>query len=232
MPPEFTLQVPKMVWPAIEYITDAPVEELERLASFIATAAPCSDVEDLGELCAEQTGVPAARADDVISLAIGLNRLQREFGRAPGEILGMVSRALERADFPGWGDARGRAWEERRGILERMLDADGTVEAMSKARQLLYEFQCILRDTMVITDTRHIYDRSGANLRGALVVHTLALQFSEGLEARQIHIALSADDIEKLVAQLTRAQKKAEAAVALLQQTGIPELTPKRSLEP
>jgi hypothetical protein len=67
-------------------------------------------------------------------------------------------------------------------------------------------------------------------VRGALVLHTLALNYLESGEPRQVHLSLSTHEIEKLIELLQRSLKKEQVSQALLAKQEIPELTPRRIL--
>ena len=166
----------------------------------------------------------------MLGISINLSRLQRSLDKSIREVLEEVAVALKQAGFPEWDMKYSQAWQDRISVLEQVLTTDGVVEIMSKIRELLYDFQCVFLNSTVLTDVRHVYNSNASEIKGGLILHTLNLEYIESMEPHQIHIAMSAVDIEKLIRQLERAQQKARGAEALLKQVDVPELTPRKNL--
>jgi hypothetical protein len=224
-----TIQVPRGAWPWIGRLLDTPVDEIQSLAAAVEQSSPRSDVEDLAEELAELASITTDTAETILALAINVHRLSRELGQPAAETLALVTSYLGSSEFPRWREERAAEWEARLPLLERLV-VSAPVTTMTKARELLYEFQCVLQRSAVITDVRYVYDDPGDRILGGLVLHTLSFEYSEGDERRQIHITLSPKQLGTLSGHLSRAQRKAGAAEKVLATTKIPELTPKRNL--
>jgi hypothetical protein len=227
---QFVINIPKSQWADIKRFLDASNEDIRAIADCIAFSAPLPDLEDLAENCAEKSGVEATLAEAVLSIGVNISSLQRSTGKPLSEILDRAAESFSRSGFPEWEEKYFRLWQERRPFLEELLVTDGTLEVMAKVRELLYECQSILLDSIVMTDVRHVYNSEASDIKGALVLHTLGIEYWEGMEPRQIHITLSDTDLEKVILQLQRAQRKTKVSIALLDKLNIPELTPKRNI--
>lgn len=232
MPLQPVIQIPKPAWSDIRTLLDITTDDLARIAGFVCNTAPTPDIEDIADACAKSLQLPSESIESVLSVAISLKRLQRELDKPTKhsqghDVLSLVAATLKREGFSGWDDD---VWEQRKPFLHQLLAVDGPIDIMAKARELLYEFQCVLRDCGVTTDVRYLYNNDASDVVGGLVLHTLRLQYMEGYDLREIHITLSNEDIEALVYHLDRAKQKSQRANSLLETAKLPELTPKRNL--
>lgn len=160
------IQVPKAGWPDIQNVLKVPLEDFRIVSAFIASKSATPDVEDLAEECATETGISASLAEAVITIGIGLSALRRGLEISSDKALDAFAEALSRQGFPDWETGNKAAWEERRDSLGTMLQPDSAVDIMAKARNLLYDFQSIYRNSAVLTDVRFIYDDPGSDIKG------------------------------------------------------------------
>lgn len=231
MPALLHLQVPKSAWPDIEALLALPSETVYQLCQCLENAPALPDLEDLAEHCSELVPVLVPQTVSVLTLLINLKRLQRSFADSAEDVIDAFEQALERAKFPGWESGQKEAWKDRRELLVPILSSENAIATMGKVRMLLFESQCTLQESMILTDVRHVYNEAGTEILGGMVLQTLSLSFTEGGDSRQIHIMMTADDVAKLIAQLKRDQRKAETATELLSKQGLMELTPKRNIQ-
>ena len=84
-----------------------------------------------------------------------------------------------------------------------------TVISSIKAGILMAEREKILAESQVITDIRPVLgDEFDTNL-SVVIINSLKLEYFENrMKKKTVHIALDEEDIEKLIADLTRAQRK------------------------
>lgn len=234
MPP---VQISKAAWPHIQAILELELDDLRAIAGCLKTAQPCSDVEDLAAACATQIDreqVTSAVVESVLFLAINISRLERDLAEDTGDrdfsVAEAFAKGLEQSQFPDWTDEVRQKWLERVEIIAPAWGEESAIVTMSKARELLFDFQCVLRQSAVYTDVRHVFNASATAITGALVLHTLSLDYMEGDGWRQLHLTLSPEDVAELITKLQRAEKKAQVTAQLLEKSGVPQLTPKRNL--
>jgi hypothetical protein len=231
MPAQLQLQVPKSAWSEIEKLLSIPLDKFRRLVNCIEAAKPAPDIEDLAESCAEDSGVSRNDIRDVLTVIINLRRLHNEPSESTDKVLDAFELALSRSEFPDWSAGKSESWRERRPLLAKLLKPDNAITTMAKVRALLFESQCLLSDSMVLTDVRHVYNEAADEIVGGLILHTLSLEYLEGGQIRQIHIMMTSEEAAKLSRQLKRDQDKSKAAIKLLTDQKLPELTPKRNPE-
>jgi hypothetical protein len=193
----------------------------------VAGATPQPDIEDLVEQYAPAAGLDLDTATSTLTLGVNICRIRRDLGLTASQALQAVSTSLDRFEEPG-PDGWMAEWRDRAWLFDGLLTVDGPLDVMSKVRELLFDHQCILVGTNVITDVRHIYDNSAGTVLGGLVVHTLGIRFREGEDYREVHVSLSDAALKELSRKLERALVKESTACRSLETLGLRELTPRR----
>ncbi len=229
---QISLRIPRSQWNDLKEILEISEEGLKSLESQLLDAPPVSDVEDLAEMCSKQSSIPSNQVESVLRVLMSLNTYKRDTSKAAKEILDEVKNylALQNDFSENWEVEYSRKWEVKSPILINLLSNSRAIEVMSKARDVLYDFQAILLDSKVFTDIRQIFDNDASKIEGSLVIHTLSLDYIENREPKQIHVMLSAKDIENLISKLQRASKKASTSIENLNSTKTPDLTPRKNI--
>lgn len=157
---------------------------------------------------------------DIIETLVSLNRVWASWNLEMPELAEIVSDAAvkdEELKLPVEG--RG-AFEERLALL---LGID-SLEATSKALDVLLEHEHTLHSVRIMTDVRPVF---GPNVEeppiGTMIVHLLKLSYhDESEEVKELYVALDTRDTERLRAELERADQKAESLKRMLGPTGVP----------
>lgn len=228
MLPQIFVQVPRAAWGDIGILLEMPVEELERLVTFLQTAKPYPDIEDLAEAANVHLSIGTEVADAVITIAVSFSSVLRQASLTPEETIDAIEASLEQSRYPGWDEGRSAEWVLRRDQLGRLLGESNAITTMSKARQLLNDSPNIFRGVRCVTDIRHIFDESATRVTGGLVLQTLVVTYTSGEDTKEIHLALTQADIAELKSKLERSQSKTDVSLKVLEANNIPELTPKR----
>lgn len=226
--PQLIIQIPPAAWPALHAVLYADPHNIQQIVDYLLKATPKPDVEDLAEDCSRQTEVSPSLVEAVLALSINFNRILRQLPEREESLPEAITAGIERSDFPGWDEEAKNRWSERDQILRPLWQRDGVVATMAKARELLLDVQSVLRQSKVLTDVRHIYNRDATNVDGALILHTLSVEYVEGDNVKDLHLTLSSGDVEHLIKQLQRAQQKARVSHDILDKSGVLELTPKQ----
>lgn len=228
---KISLRIPKSQWNDLKEILAISEEGFKSLESQLLGALPTSDVEDLAEMCSKQSGISANQIESILRVLMSLNTYKRDTGKSAKEILDEVKNYLSQNDFSeDWEEEYSKKWEVKSPMLINLLSNSRAIEVMSKARDVLYDFQAILLDAKVFTDIRQIFDNEALKIEGSLVIHTLSLEYIENREPKQVHVMLSAKDIENLITKLQRASKKASTSIENLNSTNTPDLTPRKNI--
>jgi hypothetical protein len=112
-----------------------------------------------------------------------------------------------------------------RATLEKVLQID-PLNRISKAIGLQAEHALTFCDAKVLTDLRPVFPSDPSERPvGAVVTHTLKLEYHDGGDHKQLFVALDSDDIETLAEALKRASTKAATLKKFFADIGIPDLT-------
>lgn len=111
----------------------------------------------------------------------------------------------------------------------RSLLQNPKIRRFAKAYALRNEYERILTDSRIMSDIRPVFDddEKTPSIQAATVNHTLRLTYRAGDgKSHEFHLALDADDLGKLKAQIDRAIEKDKAAQALLKSAEVDVLGP------
>lgn len=106
-----------------------------------------------------------------------------------------------------------------RAALEARLKTLLTIEPLAlsaRAFNVEHEYEHVFRSARIISDARPVFDQSGSNVLGAMVVHNLAISYVRNAEPKQILFALDHADLVELKKVLDRAEAKNNALEQLL----------------
>lgn len=186
--------------------------QVEELVTAFAAQQPTNRRLRLRANVASEVGsIEDSELGAVVDTLISLFGVRDGLNMATPEFVGTVADAVERseADELAFPDAKARRTFEA--ALTRLLDIQ-PLEVAAKAIGLAYEQDHIIHGKpRVLTDVRPIFDSDPAepDLRGAMVVHTLRLDYHEGGRIEELFLALDADELDELIEALERARSKA-----------------------
>jgi hypothetical protein len=122
----------------------------------------------------------------------------------------------------GWG---GEEVSRLQSNLENLLQAP-SISLGAKATNLLFQNERSLISSRVVTDIRPVFGIDNDEIGGALIIHTLKLEFfSDGTETRQVfYISLDTSDIDQMIRNLERAKRKTLKLQALLEAAAVPAI--------
>jgi hypothetical protein len=107
--------------------------------------------------------------------------------------------------------------------LAALLEAPDLV-AVSKAADIVTEYDHVLHLSRIITDIRPVFGNSANNDPiGAVIVHQLRIGFIDENRVRTISFALDAQDLASLKRAVDRAADKQNALSSTLERAGVPE---------
>lgn len=99
------------------------------------------------------------------------------------------------------------------------LAESSSVRLVAKALHLTTDFSEIMIGANIITDIRPVFANDRDEVIGGVVLHNLRLHYISGngkLGEEELSLALDVDDISKLIDELEKAKKKAEASASFL----------------
>ncbi len=147
------------------------------------------------------------------SLFLSLSSSRRAQKLTSSELIEGLLEGIRRTDL----DTSVLEWfQNRQEICEKALESEA-LRLPSKALHLSTDFEHLFMSGSVVTDIRPVFDSERVEVSGAIVSQTLKLRYiSDGKPEveNRLSLALDAEDMEYLIKELQKAQKKAESVKA------------------
>lgn len=125
-------------------------------------------------------------------------------------------------DFLDYSKKQFERLEQRLAVL---IETHNTLNTISKASDLLLEYENVFSNARIITDIRPIFKPNiDKGLAGALIVHTLKIEYRDVTGTKELYLTLDALDLFGLSEELFRAEEKAQILQSLLKQVNLPHL--------
>lgn len=208
------LRVPAKYRAALLGLRDISDDSEQRLVEGLTQIDHLPTKAELNELVRRTLELDADDSDRLVDTLFQLHAIRIHQHLSEADVARLLSEAPEldisaehRADFAG--------------RLDRLLRAApfGTV---AKALDLLAAQDHMLTEVRVITDVRPVFeDDPEQPPSGALLIHTLKLDYFSGAESYSFYVTMDDEDLEALIQQAQRAQKKANGMRSLLSSAGL-----------
>jgi len=106
----------------------------------------------------------------------------------------------------------------------RLLSLD-TVALASKVSEVRIDYPKTFHDAKIFTDIRPIFAKPEERPMGASITHILKIEYHEDSEHKSFHVALDAEDLQKMKKVFQRAETKALSLKSLLKTSNLPDLS-------
>lgn len=115
-----------------------------------------------------------------------------------------------------WSEEKVRSWDSRSDLLAGFLSLEMFSLAI-KARDLSFDFERYYLASRILTDIRPVFDDARSQIKAAMVIHTLRIEFiAPNDEQCDLSMALDLDAIKQLRKICDEAIRKEEIALKIL----------------
>lgn len=220
------IQIPKKYRYGIEKIITLNSAVFENLIDALKNSNPSFHLKKLADtvcLKIKQKGIEDLTKDDLLNILeaiVSLYPLQAYSSLTIEDLASSLGEAVaELEDFHNVTEEQKKIFEAR---ITTLLSINGALDVASKVGELLLEYEHLFLGSRIITDIRPVFDSDLNKIpAGALLVHTLKLEYKQGNEEKDFYIALDTNDVKKLREQLDRAEQKAESIKLMLNQAQV-----------
>lgn len=193
---------------------------IDKVLDVLEAAEPTLRVRDLAKRVADEAGIEADAADDLVTvfqnLALTVSRFDEEerssvptiiFHSIVGEVADIEQREL---------------FEKR---VRKILGAK-SVEITAKAMGVLLDHPNTFCTARTLSEIRPVFREDGMEPQAAVIVHQLKIVYHAGPERErgEIFIALDGDNLQTMKSVLDRALRKHERLKALTEKLELPVL--------
>jgi hypothetical protein len=179
-------------------------------------------------VAANVESIGRSELDEIMDTLVSLFTLRDDLGIDTPEFVSTVSEAMDQSGFDGVSFPDQESRESFEAVLAQILEID-SLGLAAKALSLVYEQDHIVHGVpRVLTDVRPIFssDPADPSIRGAMVIHTLKLEYHDGRTVNELFAALNAEQVDDLIKVLKRAKSKAESLEQWLQESPISYVEP------
>lgn len=200
------------------------------LEAFVAalTAAPLSAHVERSAEAAEAIverlpSVPAEAVTQMVATLFVLYAVRAQADVGVSEFTSDLIEAMQQSGNSGLAVPEGSLAAVRT-RLSRLLEIE-PLATMSKAVGLSTDYPRTFCDARILTDLRPVFSTDpAARPVGAVVAHTLKIEYHDSSGHEEFFVALDSADISTLQNALERAVSKAKSLASLLKESNLPEI--------
>jgi hypothetical protein len=190
-------------------------DALPHIANVIAQTLPGAQPvpgAELARIIGPKINLSPDDAQHILFTIWNLYRLKKGLHVDATKLVDDLTTSLDDQASEKWKAEYGAKWEAARkdvvSLLEAMTDEHPLVVS-SKAAELGQAHQNILVKARIVTDVRPVFNAAGDKVLESLIIHSLLLNYFDGVETRRLEFALDANDIAELRRLCERAESKA-----------------------
>ena len=209
---------------------DEQIQELKQISAIGATkllqvaerlnavGTPLHKPDQLASLIRPVVG--AGTSELLVRQLFSLRGLVRRFGTNAADIVSGLREYMVEPSLPL--AQQENEWNSLSTAFCALLECK-SVCISATANELSYDYANLVRSIRLLSDIRPLYDDNADNIEGAVISHTMRLQYDSADGEHELSLALDEQDIAKLMDQCRRALKKSVAAKKLMtEKAGVP----------
>jgi hypothetical protein len=195
-------------------------ENRKRLVAAVCSVKPKLRIADWVSAVSEGFGADRGDIEDIVSTVVTLYRVRAmDPGQSVEDLVADLRSAAERSGDSSL--AKPEAWAAVASDVAALLSADDTLGVTAKALAVMTGVERNFLGSHVLTDLRPVFGSEITPAAG-VVVHYLAITFSQDGETREIVFGLDSNDLRTVNAVLERAMKKEASLRKFMEQTKLP----------
>ena len=184
-------------------LTDENVEQIR--TALHSSAGQILSPQQLVAVIAEVSDVEVAAV--LVGNLIRLHQVSRRIGESPTDVVSQQQASLATSDELGDRSELTSGFE----TLRKLVSVTA-VQLATKAIDVSYDCDNLLRRSRILTDVRPIFSDDAADIDGAIVAHTLRLRYDSAGNDNELSLAMDATDLRKLILQCERALLKEQTS--------------------
>jgi hypothetical protein len=224
-----TLRIPQQYQSGINLIIKIDEILFNKLLNAITEVNPFVNIDSIVlELSAQIEEISIHDLEEIVRAIRSIYSLRTQENLKNSEIIIGLSNSLSQDDaFSELSSEELASFEQR---MNKILEIDGSISISSKAMSLLQEYDSMFLNSRIVTDIRPVFKtETKEGIAGALVVHTLRISYQDASGSQEFYVALDANDVKKLLEQLSQSLVEADVIQSMLDKTQILYLDPHAS---
>ncbi|MFA5040072.1 MAG: hypothetical protein WC464_00360 [Bdellovibrionales bacterium] len=184
----------------VDYLEAATDDEFRNVVTSFSNAPASIDIKPLSSYIQKEIGANTTIASqEVIQNLISMNVGRLSKNVPADEFVKEVIIVLKE---------NGKTVSEKAGErLTELLDLNSLFYS-SRASDLQQECGNLFLDSRILSDVRMVFNKDCSAAAGAVIMHSLKIEYFQGMNRKEFFLTLDADDISKLKDVLKRAEDK------------------------
>jgi hypothetical protein len=218
------LPIPRDEVPAIVKIRKLSDPSAEELIGALRTAPMVPDAEELAARIAEHVpSIPTEDLIDIVNTIYALYYVREAAGVGASRFLDDLMDGIQKTRDPQLELSPDEA-SGLRTRFETLLSIE-TLRTLSKGLGLQRAGERLYCEAQILSDIRPVFgDDVSSRPVGAVVTHTLRIQYHEGEGHKEFYVVLDSEDLQAIKEVVDRAHAKAETLRGLLKDSKLPNL--------
>jgi hypothetical protein len=211
-----TLNVPDVFKPHVSRIADLSETEFEAFSKTLTGLKPHLKPDALVKSATEANSAVPDLADilqALINLSIGRHRSEIPLE----EFVSGVSKSI-------------KIDPKKIGLFEQRLQEILSINSVSmsaRAFDIQHKYEKVLATVTIVSDIRSVFNTSGTEVLGAMIVHNLAVGYLEDGEFKETVFAMDDRDVSAMKKVIDRAEMKSALLERLIEKAGVDYLESK-----
>jgi hypothetical protein len=204
------LKIPKPYIPGIKILLGLSSEDAFKLEQSINEIPPCLTISNVckhlrGKLLEidGDSDLTTENLERVVDFLLSANDLKITSGLSVEEIVAGISDSFISENTVEI------EVENVRSRLSQFLSSESQISLVSKIRSVYLEHEMVFDSCRVLTDVRPVFNDDISEIPAALIVHNLKINYLNADKSMSFFVALDDSDVDSLIADLTRAKRKA-----------------------
>lgn len=192
-------------------------KQIPKISKFFEKIDSISPLDKKFIEISDQLNIKEATVEAIIKTLVKIFNLKNRYDLNADEVLDLLTNNISKQAESGWKKKYWGKWQKATNELKTSISPDHPVELFQKAFHLSHSHQNVFERSRVTTDIRPVFNEMGDQILATSVNHTLMVDYYDGYQDCKIHLALDAKDVDTLIKQLIRAQKKARTIKTSMQ---------------
>jgi hypothetical protein len=205
-------------------ISSQQAEDIERICAAPPDSIAAVD-RTLGELrsqirpsrlfvAASQALNDPVLAKTIVRQGLLLSSYARRARQSGAEVVAALQKSLP-VNAEGWTADRVRNYGKHWYALGSLVE-NNNIYCAAKALELSYDHDRVLTNARIVTDIRPVLDRTRDSPLGAVLIHSLHLDYYGNNETVEMTVALDEEDLKSLINSCEEALRKTQASKKLI----------------
>lgn len=223
------IRIPDQIKPGLQNLIDIKKNDFDKLIDIIQSAPAELDIDILlTHFKKNLEGINEQEIKDLLKTFISLFTFFETSNKTVTELtIDLISAIISDQNLPDFSDEELSLLEDR---LRALLEVNSPFKLATKAVKLLRDNERIYLDASVITDIRPVITKKHEiNLTGALILHTLKIEYQDINGTQEFYVTLDNQDVQNLRKKLEESEEEINSIKKVISQANIIHLDPNSS---